>query len=366
VSGRVNERPLVTVHAVRRHDRPPTFPHICSAALAGAFLPEPISAAFDDREGAVPSALLERGNHWTRSNVSDHHLTPDSPDVIVERARREALLGALRERADPKAAPPLLIKQLGIQVGQQGIYRDLQKTQHLAPSGVALSVRQTGSSYADDLTDDAVIYHYPRTTRPGRDGPEIDSLKAAQSLGLPVFVVVTLEDRSVRDVRVGWIVAHDDALGWALISFEPQATEASEGSPEAEFSLLEGRTPKKYLRNARTGQAKFKFDVFARYGASCAACGLDEVQLLEAAHLCPVSANGANDPRNGLVLCANHHKALDLGLLRIKPDTREFIHGDGQTAGLGRLGVTVTSLGALRNRPHQDALQWLWDGFARG
>jgi putative restriction endonuclease len=293
--------------------------------------------------------------------VSDRHLTSDSPEVIVERARREALLGALRGRADPKATPPLLIKQLGIQVGQQGIYRDLERTRHLAPSGVALSVRQTGSSYADDLSDDAVIYHYPKTDRTGRDVAEIESLKAAQTLGLPIFVVVTPEDKSVRDVRIGWIVAHDDDLGWALISFDPPATPAPDGNLDVTFSLVEARASKKYLRNARTGQAKFKFDVFARYGATCAACGLAEAQLLEAAHLCPVAASGTNNPMNGLVLCANHHKALDLGLLRIKADTGDFVDSNGQQAGLGRLGVTVTSLVSLRHRPHPDALMWLWN-----
>jgi putative restriction endonuclease len=290
-------------------------------------------------------------------------LNLDSPEVSAERARRAALLAALCERADPKAAPPLLIKQLGIQVGQQGIYRDIQRTRHLAPSGVALSVRHTGSSYADDLSDDAVIYHYPKTDRAGRDAPEIEALKAAQRLALPVFVIVTPENRSVREVRTGWVVNHNDQLCWSLISFEPRAPAAGDSTLEPAFSLLENRTTKKYLRNARTGQAKFKFDVFSRYGATCAACGLAEVQLLEAAHLCPVSASGANDPLNGLVLCSNHHKALDLGLLKIRPESGVFVDGDGGHAGLDRLGVTSASLTSLQDRPHRDALRWLWDHF---
>lgn len=279
----------------------------------------------------------------------------------TERARREALLAALRERADPKAAPPAVIKQLRIQVGEHGIYQDVENTRHLAPpSGVALSVRHTGSSYADDLTDDAVIYHYPSTSRPGRDAAEIDSLKAAQRLNLPVFVIVTPENRTVRDVRTGWVVSHNDELGCVLIAFEHQAAETPDGGRERAFSLVEARTTKKYLRNSRTGQARFKFSVFARYGAKCAACGLAEFQLLEAAHLCPVSASGTNDPRNGLVLCANHHRALDLGLLRIDPDSGQFVDRDGQAAGAARLGVTNASLDSLKSQPHEDALHWLW------
>jgi hypothetical protein len=197
----------------------------------------------------------------TRSRTPDPFMDRDSPEVEAERGRREALLAALRERADPRAAPPPLIKQLGIQVGQQGIFRDLPNTRHLAPSGVALSVRHTGSSYADDLSDDAVIYHYPRTSRPGRDVPEIEALKAAQRLALPVFVIV-------------------------------------------------------------------------------------------------------NDPLNGLVLCMNHHRAVDAGILRIRPESGEFVDRDDSVVGLERLGVTVPDLSGLRHQPHADALRWLWGEFA--
>jgi putative restriction endonuclease len=293
-------------------------------------------------------------------------LNKDSPEVIAERLRRGHLLLALRERADPKAAPPSLIEQLGIQLGQQGIFRDIKKTRHLAPSGVALSVRHTGSSYADDLSDDALIYHYPKTSRPGRDVAEIESLKAAQSLALPVFVTVSVQNRSVRDLRTGWIVNCNDDLGWALISFEDQAAATFNVAPEPAFSLMQTRTTQKYLRSARTGQTKFKFEVFARYGGVCVACGLSELRLLEAAHLCSVAAKGSNHPMNGLVFCANHHKALDIGLLRIKPDSGEFVDGSGQLVGLERLGVTATSLAPLQHRPHPEALRWLWDHFTQG
>ena len=283
--------------------------------------------------------------------------------VQDERARRQALFAALAKIADPQRCLPGLLRELRIHPSQQGIFRDLPQTNHLAPSGVALSVRHTGTSYADDLSDDAVIYHYPTTDRAGRDAAEIASLKAAQELALPVFVIVTPDDSSVREVRVGWVAGHNDNLGWVLISFEDRLP-APVGSPlEHTFTLLEGRSTKKYLRSARTGQAKFKFDVFARYGAACAACGLDELGLLEAAHLCPVAARGTNDPMNGLVLCANHHKALDLGLLRVKPESGEFVASDGAAEGLERLRVTARSLASLRNQPHREALRWLWDRF---
>jgi predicted restriction endonuclease len=60
--------------------------------------------------------------------------------------------------------------------------------------------------------------------------------------------------------------------------------------------------------------------VLQRYGARCAVCDVDVVEVLDAAHLCSKRNGGTDDPRNGLVLCATHHRALDAGLFAIDPD----------------------------------------------
>ena len=54
-------------------------------------------------------------------------------------------------------------------------------------------------------------------------------------------------------------------------------------------------------------------------------CGLG-VQLVQGAHVNPVSAPGSHDePWNGLALCPNHHLAFDRHLLAVDVDTRAIV-----------------------------------------
>jgi hypothetical protein len=88
------------------------------------------------------------------------------------------------------------------------------------------------------------------------------------------------------------------------------------------------------------------------------------VDLLQAAHLIPKEAQGSDDPRNGLVLCANHHLALDAGLFGIEPGSLALhFRSDGPT--MKALGVTAAQLRPLRARPHETALAWRYERWAR-
>lgn len=72
-------------------------------------------------------------------------------------------------------------------------------------------------------------------------------------------------------------------------------------------------------------QRLFRKSVLLAYGNKCAICGLSFAEALEAAHIVPWSnGNPAAriDPRNGLLLCANHHRLFDTGRLNIDPDFR--------------------------------------------
>lgn len=46
----------------------------------------------------------------------------------------------------------------------------------------------------------------------------------------------------------------------------------------------------------------------------CRICGVKESAVLEAAHIVADSAGGAASSDNVLLLCANHHVAMDAGL----------------------------------------------------
>lgn len=248
-----------------------------------------------------------------------------------------------------------------IAVGQQGIWADKSRTSQLSGSGcgVTFSLRHTGTVYSDDFFDDGMIYHYPSTSRPGHDKSEIASTKEAGRLSLPVFVIVTPDDNPrTRDVYLGWIEDWDDSGKMFLVGFGQDSQKI--GSREDDtFHLTTERSSVRRSTSHRLGQQRFKFHVLKRYGAHCALCRVSTQELLEACHICTVEEGGSDDPRNGIILCANHHKAFDAGLIGIKPSTNEIVLKSGDFT-LGSLGIEFKSLDHMDCRPHSDALEWRW------
>ena len=113
----------------------------------------------------------------------------------------------------------------------------------------------------------------------------------------------------------------------------------------------------------REGQHRFRNQLFEMYGASCAFCDFDVSVALEAAHIVPKHEEGTDDPRNGLVLCAVHHRIFDANAVGIKPDLTIVPRKDYD---LERLRITRQSLSHLNSSPHSDALQWRWERFFKG
>lgn len=110
----------------------------------------------------------------------------------------------------------------------------------------------------------------------------------------------------------------------------------------------------------RTQQTKFRREVITRYGAKCAVCDIEVPELLNAAHICDKRNQGADDPRNGLVLCVNHHAAFDALLFGIEPKSLDIaIRPNGPS--LKMLGVKLDRLRVVRNKPADEALHWAWE-----
>jgi hypothetical protein len=248
--------------------------------------------------------------------------------------------------------------------------RRLERSAHwatgaLAPDGVTVGVLHTGRSYADDLQSDGIVYHYPRTTVPGRDAQEVNATKAARELGLPLFVVVQPDATSRRVVHLGWVEEWDDAGELFLITFagsQPASLPSVNQEDELPFDLeRESDTSRKGSRLSRPGQSRFNFLVFRRCGTECAVCAVSTKALLDAAHLRAHRDRGTNDPRNGLVLCATHHRALDNHLFGVEPESGVVMVKDGLT--LETLGITKKTLEHLPARPHAAALEWCWSKF---
>lgn len=247
-------------------------------------------------------------------------------------------------------------------------FKSLSLSVNVLPEHPSIRLRiLTSFRCADDLSDDGVLYHYPSTNRPsGRDLAEIEATKAAGRLGLPVFVITYPSPGSARrDVHLGWVESWDDSLETFLITFSESQPVPPVTEPEEQpFRLAEERRTTRRQVDARVGQQRFKFRVFERYGLRCAVCGISAPQLLDAAHLRPKRERGSDDPRNGLVLCASHHRALDAGLFAIEPNSlRIRFAASGPDA--ASLRMDYPTLEHLTKKPHQEALEWLWSRWKR-
>jgi hypothetical protein len=135
------------------------------------------------------------------------------------------------------------------------------------------------------------------------------------------------------------------------------------GDLERDFSEF-GNNLVAHLRTVRVRerQRAFREAVLAAQGRRCALCGLDVPVALDAAHVVPKEEDGSDDPRNGLALCAVHHRMYDADLLAIEPDSLRVIARPPHS--LEQLRVVVDNLAYLQHRPHANALRWRWDRFA--
>jgi putative restriction endonuclease len=239
-----------------------------------------------------------------------------------ELEHRNRLWGQLK-RQDLGALDPSVLRKLGIYRGAQGIWVDRRRTGPLTSdgNGVTVSVLHTGRHYPDDLSDEGLIYHYPKTGRPARrDLAEVAATKAAKELALPIFVILR-GDKSAnkRRVSLGWVEDWDDASNQFLILFgetEPPYSASDDDSP---FVLVDNAERRFGRTKLRAGQQQFRFNVLKRYGCKCAVCPITHPQLMVAAHIRGKSSAGSDEWRNGLPLCHTHHAAFDAGLFSIEP-----------------------------------------------
>lgn len=84
---------------------------------------------------------------------------------------------------------------------------------------------------------------------------------------------------------------------------------------------ISDRERKKYSVSQRERDARFHLAVLDAYDYRCAVCGINIVQVLQAAHLrnheVAQTKISADIPENGVCLCANHHLMYDRNLIDI-------------------------------------------------
>ncbi len=73
------------------------------------------------------------------------------------------------------------------------------------------------------------------------------------------------------------------------------------------------------ILNKKLRESKFREAIFQIYKGKCAICNL-QLRLTEAAHIIGVGEMGSDEITNGVLLCRNHHKAYDAGILAINEE----------------------------------------------
>jgi hypothetical protein len=260
--------------------------------------------------------------------------------------------------------PPSELRALGVYGGAQGIWVDKERTARLSPDGqgITVAILHTGRYYPDDLSEEGVIYHYPRTGRGGkRDQNEIDATKNAKTLEVPLFVVLPgVKNKARRHVKLGWVEDWDDEGRLFLISFSDRPTPVPPNPPpEAPFQLEDKVVHGTARTKTRPNQQRFRFRVLQQYGHKCAVCSITLPQLLVAAHIRGKEDHGSDDWRNGIPLCGTHHAAFDLHMFGIDPETFGIAIAEGIKP--DDIGIECKRLATLHNQPHREALAWKWD-----
>lgn len=284
--------------------------------------------------------------------------------INIELDRRNNLWDEMLQNNSAKRITPQMLRDLKVYGGAAGIWRDTELTSQYTSdyNGITVSVLHTGTSYPDELFEDGIIYHYPHTIRPSSfDNNEIEATKNCKRLGAPLFVITHNEsNQSLRDVKRGWVEMWDDDVEEFLITFSDQQPESAPTfDEETPFGGFENRSPSREATvRTRPNQGRFRIGVFQRYGCKCAVCEIDNRRLLDASHLIDKSLEGTDDVRNGLVLCKNHHTALDRNLFKIEPETLELVFLE-TTA--NDIKITRTDISHFDLKPHPDALKWKWE-----
>lgn len=116
------------------------------------------------------------------------------------------------------------------------------------------------------------------------------------------------------------------------------ATDLTEvDEPEIEATIAEPRQYAVTETRRALRALDFRSRVLTAYSHRCAMCSV-QLRLLDGAHILPVAEAGSTDEtRNGIALCALHHRAYDRSLVTFDQDFRIHVHA-GQVRDLQASG----------------------------
>ena len=261
------------------------------------------------------------------------------------------------------------IRDLGLYGGASGVWVDKQKTSTLIEHGVAVGLLHTGKHYDDDVDETGILYHYPTTERPpSRDANEIQAMKNAKLLGIPIFVIENFHGG--KRVNLAWMNDFDDNLRICVLTFHGVLPEHNKFNISDDLNVGvklfgEKRTKKVEIEKAERDPL-FKFNILKRFQGKCLISNLDVTEMLDAAHIIPVASGGTEHPENGLLLSASIHRALDAGLWAINPQTLQI---ETKNPGLDakRMKLEVLDLKPVVKLLNSEALSFRYENlFLKG
>jgi hypothetical protein len=254
------------------------------------------------------------------------------------------------------------VRDLGIYGGASGVWVNKSRTQELAPEGVVVGLLHTGRHYDDDIDENGVLYHYPTTQRPkARDENEIQSIKNAKALNLPVFVIQNVGNR--KKVNLAWLDDFDDELRICILTFNGADISKDEFRSTKTLASLPifGQRKKSSVEVIRAERDPlFKFNILRRFSGKCLVTEINVTEMLDAAHIVPVASGGTESNENGLLLSASAHRALDSGLWAINPSNLK-VETRAEGPSTSRMKFSITDLSEYSDKLNRDALAYRYE-----
>ena len=201
---------------------------------------------------------------------------------------------------------------------QKGIYRAAVQS-----GPAALSIQTSSKSpYDDEEVPDGFLYAY----RAGDVAqPDNRALRAAYELRVPLVYFIGTRPGWYKPVFPCFVRSDDPAARMVLVAPGAMVGPLDEQEPVVLDDPIERRYAVRQTR-VRLHQARFRGRVVPAYSSQCAICRLKELRLLDAAHIVgDLETDGEATVRNGLSLCAIHHRAFDQHLVGVSPEYKVHV-----------------------------------------
>jgi putative restriction endonuclease len=193
---------------------------------------------------------------------------------------------------------------------QQGIFKPKEM------SNTALSLRTSlGSRYADEVHQDGDTILYDFAPKDFQN----NWVKHASEAMLPLIYLVQVTAKPSPEYMVifpVFVTDWNDRARTFRVSYEPM--QASEDRTGEAVPITQRYGLRLY--RARLHQAHFRREVLSAYQNRCSVCELRVRPLLDGAHIVADADGGEPIVQNGLAMCANHHRAFDRKILRVRAD----------------------------------------------